>query len=42
MLETATELLLHLSWMTLPTPELVHVLESEKQPEPVQELVLMA
>ena len=42
MLETATELLLHLSWMTLPTPELVHVLESEPQPEPVQKLVPMA
>ena len=40
MLETATELLLYLSWMTLPTLVLVHVLESEPQPEQeqVQEL----
>ena len=40
MLETATELLLHLSWMTLPMLVLVHVLESEPQPEQVQELAL--
>ena len=40
MVEMATELLLHLSWMTLPKLVLVHVLESEPQPEPVQERAL--
>ena len=43
MMETATELLLYLSSMTLPELELVHVLELESHPklEPAQELVLV-
>jgi hypothetical protein len=36
MVETAMELLLRLSWMALPGLELVHVLVSEPQLEPVQ------
>ena len=42
MLETATELSLHLSWKTVPELVLGHVMERRPQPvpEPVQELVL--
>ena len=42
MLETATELSLHLSWKTVPELVLGHVTEPRTQPVPqtVQELVL--
>lgn len=42
MLETATELSLHLSWKTVPELVLGHVTEPRTQPvpQPVQELVL--
>ena len=42
MLETATELSLHLSWKTVPELVLGHVTEPRPQPvpQPVQELVL--
>ena len=42
MLETATQLSLHLSWKTVPELVLGHVTEPRPQPvpQPVQELVL--
>eukprot|EP01043_Picozoa_sp_COSAG02_P098835 COSAG02_NODE_34969_length_475_cov_2.632979_1_plen_41_part_10 len=41
MLETPTELSLHLSWKTIPELVLEHVLEPRPQPVPVQEPVLV-
>ena len=42
MLETATDLSLHLTWKTVPELVLEHVTEPRPQPvpQPVQELVL--
>ena len=41
MVETPTELSLHLTWKTVPELVLGHVTEPRPQPEPVQELELV-